>query len=336
MQRDYLLDHVLGGVYGQALGDSFAMPAMLRPQVTWERFGWITEFLDAPDDHPAHHGLKAGQVTDDTEQAMSFARVIIEEGKITVEGAAKAIVQWYDLVDGDHNDYVGPSTRKAVAKLKKGADPRLTGKQGDTDGGAMRISPIGLIHPGDLEQAVKDTAVACTPSHNTDVAISGAAAVAGAIAAAMMPDTTLEAIIDAGCQAAEMGLAYGSPWMGASIPRRIRLAVELAHQDKDVFLRLVDIYELVGSGLLTSEAVPAAFGVLALARGEVMDCARYAANLSGDADTVGAMACAIAGAWKGFSAFPPGVSATIDRANKNWNFRKTAEELTEWILKRHH
>jgi len=329
MQKDYLYDHILGGLYGQALGDSYAMPAMLRPADTWKRFGWVEQFYDAPDDHPAHHGLKAGHITDDTEQAMTLAQIIIQEGRITVEGAAHAMVNWYDTVDGDHNDYIGPSTRKAANRIKCGVDPHLTGKQGDTDGGAMRVCPIGLINPGNLEQAVKDAATSCIPSHNTDVAISGAAAVAGAIAMAMMPDATLDTIIDSGCLAAEMGVKYGCHWFGASISRRIQMAVELAHQEKDLYLRLIDIYDLVGAGLLTSEAVPSAFGVLSLAEGDLMTTAKYAANLSGDADTVAAMACAIAGAWKGYSAFPEQVIEIIDRVNPMWDFKKAAAGLTE-------
>jgi ADP-ribosylglycohydrolase len=334
MDYEYLHDHILGGLYGQALGDSFAMPAMLRPEVTWKRFGWFSKFMDAPNDHPAHHGLKAGQVTDDTEQAMSLAQVIIEEGDISVKGAARAMVNWYDMVDGDHNDYVGPSTRKAVTKLKRGDDPNLTGTQGDTDGGAMRVSPIGLINPGNLQQAVKDAATSCIPSHNTDVAISGAAAVAGAIAVAMSPDATLESILEAGSTAAELGVSYGTPWMGASISRRIKMSIELANQNKDIYERLVDIYDLIGSGLATSEAVPAAFGVIAIARGELMDTAKYAANLSGDADTVAAMACAIMGAWKGYKAFPSFVIEKINLVNSKWDFQKTAEGLTRLTLAR--
>jgi ADP-ribosylglycohydrolase len=334
MQREYLYDHVLGGLYGQALGDAFGMPAMLRPSVTRERFGWISGFLDAPEDHPAHHGLKSGQITDDTEQAMSLAQVIIRDKGISVEGAADAIVGWYDAVDGDHNDYIGPNTRKAVAKLKNGANPYITGKQSDTNGGAMRISPVGLINPGNIEQSVKDTAAACIPTHNTDVAIAGASAIAGAISMAMMPGVGLDVIINAGCQAAEKGLALGEHWFGASIPRRIRFAITLAKQDKDVVERMQDIYDLIGCGLLTSEAVPSAFGIVVLSQGDIMNCARFAANLSGDADTVGAMACAIVGAWKGYSSFPSEVINKLDESNPDWDFKQVAKGLTNIGLDR--
>ena len=71
----YAYAHILGGLYGQALGDAWAMPALLRPDQTWEHYqGWIGELLPAPPDHPVHAGLQAGQVTDDTQQAIALAQ----------------------------------------------------------------------------------------------------------------------------------------------------------------------------------------------------------------------------------------------------------------------
>ena len=67
-----------------------------------------------------------------------------------------------------------------MAALKAGEDPQLSGVHGDTNGGAMRISPLGLIHPGRPEAAVHDAIIACTPTHFTNVALSGACAVAAA------------------------------------------------------------------------------------------------------------------------------------------------------------
>ena len=176
-----LYEHILGGLLGQAFGDAFAMPALLHPEDTWARYGgWLTEFHPGPAGHPAHDGLPAGRVTDDTEQAFALAERIIRDGGVTVEGAAEALLSWYESVDGDTAPFVGPSTRKACRALKRGTDPRETGLTGDTNGGAMRICPVGLIHPGDPSAAARDAAAACRPSHFTDVAVSAAAAVAGA------------------------------------------------------------------------------------------------------------------------------------------------------------
>jgi ADP-ribosylglycohydrolase len=330
-----LYKHVLGGLLGQAVGDAFAMPALLHPEATWKRYGgWLTGFHPGPDGHPAHAGLPAGRVTDDTEQAFALAASIIGEGSVTVEGAAEAILSWYESVDGDNAPFVGPSTRRACRALKQGADPWKTGLTGDTNGGAMRICPVGLIHPGDPAGAVQDAAVACRPSHFTDVAVSAAAAIAGAVAAALQPGISLEEIIAAGRRAAVDGRAAGSPWFGASIPRRIDLALNLvqgadpADQD-ELFRRIRDLYDLVGSTLAAAESVPSAFGILCLAQGDPLLCARYGAALSGDADTVAAMACAIAGAWKGASAFPDEMIAELRRANPGLDFEGVARALTE-------
>lgn len=323
-----MLDKILGGLYGQALGDAWAMPALLTPQDTWERFGgWITDFLPGPDDHPVHYGLPPGKVTDDTEQAISLAKAFIQDGKVTAEGVARAVVNWYDSVGGDDSPYVGPSTRRAVIALKRGEDIYTTGGRGDTNGAAMRVSPVGLIHLGDLEGAVRDAHIACIPTHNTDVAISGAASVAGAIAIAMQNGSRLEDIVDAGCEAADKGRKFGNRWMGASVSRRIRMAVEIAQSSHSERERIQELYDVVGTSLAIPESVPSAFGVLVMAEGDPYQTAVYAAALSGDADTVAAMACAIAGAWRGIEVFKKEYLETLRRANPEFDFEEVSVGL---------
>jgi len=330
----YAYSHILGGLYGQALGDAWGMPAYLHPDQTWNNYsGWIEELRPGPEDHPIHFDFRAGQVTDDTQQAMALAQAIISEGQITVEGAAKAIIAWYDQIDGDNSTHVGPSTRRAVMALKAGEDPHQTGLRGDTNGGAMRISPIGLIHPGQPEAAVQDAIIACTPTHFTDVALSGACAVAAAIAEAMNPDTTLEDIIEMGIWGASTGRRYGAPWLGASVARKIDYAVQLASDvNLSEYERIQNLYDLIGATLATPDSVPCAFGILALSGGNPIDTAVYAAALSGDADTIGAMACAIAGAWHGIESIPQEYTEILRQANPEYDFEATATGLYEIAL----
>jgi ADP-ribosylglycohydrolase len=323
-----LLQKILGGLYGQALGDAWAMPALLKPQDTWERYGgWITGFMPGPADHPVHHGLAAGQITDDTEQAFALAKVFIQDGKVTSGGAARAVINWYDSIDGDNTPYVGPSTRRAVMAIKAGEPLNVTGRMGDTNGAAMRVSPVGLMHPGNLEAAVKDAYLSCVPTHNTDVAISGACAVAGAIAVAMQDGVTLDEIIAAGMKAADMGRQYGYTWIGASVSRRIDLAVKIARAEMSDQEKIQELYDVIGSTLAIPDSVGSAFGVLVMADGDPRQTAIYAAALSGDADTVGAMACAIAGAWKGAGAFDKSITDTLRKANPGYDFDQVAQGL---------
>lgn len=329
-----MLNRILGGLYGQALGDAWGMPALLTPEATWEHFGgWVETFVPAPEGHPVHAGLPAGRVTDDTEQAFALAQAILTDGCVSPEGVARALIAWYERIGGDRSPYVGPSTRRAIQALKRGEDLYQVGRFGDTNGAAMRVSPVGLIHPGDPKGAIADAYLSCIPTHHTNVAVSGAAAVAAAIATAMRPEAHLEDIIAAAKDAATVGLKMGHLWMGASIARRIDLALEIVRGPGDERERLQALYDVVGAGLAITEAVPAAFGVLVMAQGDIRRTAMYGAALSGDADTVTAIACAIAGAWKGIEAFDPKWLEQLRLANPDLDFEAVAEGLYQLITR---
>jgi len=325
-----LKDKILGGLYGQALGDAWGMPAYFDIDHTWEVYGgWITELKPGPPDHPVHFGLPAGRITDDSEQAFSLAQAFITHGGVSLDAAVEAIIAWYDRVGGDDSPYVGPSTRRGVQALKRGEDPHTTGTWGDTNGAAMRISPVGLLHPGDVNGAINDAATVCIPTHNTNVAISGACAVAAAIAVGAGENATLDAVVAAGLLGAHLGRQKGGRWMGPSVARRIEMAVAIARDPREPLARLREIADVVGTTLSVPETVGAAFGVLIMAEGDPQQAAIYAANLSGDADTVGAIACAMAGAYAGINAFDPAILARLDadEVTASYRIRDIAEGL---------
>jgi ADP-ribosylglycohydrolase len=307
-----LREKVLGGLYGQALGDAWAMPAYFAPERTRQVFGTITEFLPAKDDHDVHAGLPAGRITDDSEQAFSLAREYIKAGAVTLEATVTAIVDWYDRTGGDESRYVGPSTRRGVQALKRGENPHETGRMGDTNGGSMRVSVVGLLHPGDPMGAIRDAMISCLPTHGTNVAISGACAVAAGTAVAMHAHATLDAVIAAGMLGAEIGRQQGSSWIGASVTRKIEQAVRIVRGAGTTDDKLRAIYDEVGTSLATPETVGASFGVFLLAAGDPKTAAIHAAALSGDADTVGAIACALCGAFRGIGAFEQDIIDTLD------------------------
>jgi len=325
-----LMDRILGGLYGQALGDAWGMPAYFDIDQTWKAFGgWISELVPAPSDHPVHYGLPAGRITDDSEQAFSLARAFIQHGGVTLQAATEAIIAWYDRVGGEQSPYVGPSTRRGVQALKRGEDPNTTGLWGDTNGAPMRVSPVGLLHPGDPTGAIEDAVIASTPTHNTNVAISGACAVASAVAIAMTEGVSLDTIVAAGILGADLGRQHGRKWLGPSVGRRIQMAVEIVHGPGTDWFRLRELYNVIGTSLSVPETIGAAFGVLVMAEGNPRQTAIYAANLSGDADTVGAIACAIAGAYTGIGGFDPALIAKLeaDEVFASYHVREIAEGL---------
>ena len=319
---------ILGCLYGQALGDAFAMPAHVHPDDTASAFGWLDSWQDAPDDHLVHSGLPAGRITDDSEQAFSLAQAFIAAGGVTLDAAVSALVAWYERVDGDNSPYVGPSTRRGVQALKAGADPQTTGTWGDTNGAPMRIAPVGLLHPGDIAGAVADTITACMPTHFTQPAVSGAAAAAAAVAVAMRAES-LDEVIAAGIKGAELGREHGRRWFGCSVAFKIGQALDIAGGGQDTRTRLRRIFDEVGATLNVPETVGAAFGILRMADGVPKQTAILAANLSGDADTIGAIACAIAGAYAGFEAIPSEDVAALeaDEVFRSYGVRDIADGL---------
>jgi ADP-ribosylglycohydrolase len=109
------------------------------------------------------------------------------------------------------------------------------------------------------------------------------------------------------------------------------MAVEIAHGPGNELFRLRELYTVIGTSLSVPETVGSAFGVLAMADGDPKQTAIYAANLSGDADTVGAIACAIAGAYAGIEAFDPALIAALeaDEVFAGYHVRELAEGLYE-------
>ncbi|MDE2777626.1 MAG: ADP-ribosylglycohydrolase family protein [Chloroflexota bacterium] len=329
----YVHNSILGCLYGQALGDAFAMPAHVHPDDTERAFGWLESWQAAPDDHVVHAGLPAGRITDDSEQAFSIARAVIEAGGVTLEAAVDGLTAWYDRVDGPNSPYVGPSTRRGMNALKRGEDPRTTGLWGDTNGAPMRIAPIGLLHPGDIEGAAADAAIVCMPTHFTQPAVSGAAAVAAAVAGAIVVGATLDSAISAGLRGAELGAKQGRRWFGCSVPFKIEQALKIANSGSDVRVNLRRLFDEVGATLNVPETVGAAFGLLAMAGGDPKHTAILAANLSGDADTIGAIACAMAGAFAGFDAIPAEDVAVLenDEIFQAYKVREIAAGLRRMI-----
>jgi len=64
-----------------------------------------------------------------------------------------------------------------------------------------------------------------------------------------------------------------------------------------------------------------------MADGDPLKTATYSAQLSGDADTVGAMGTAIAGTWRGIEAFPGWIQDKLRVANPEMDFDGIADGL---------
>jgi len=285
-----------------------------RPQIVARWGSLLTGFEPAPPGHPIAAGLPAGAVTDDTEQAVLLGRLLVA-GRRTVDPRelAEALVSWErDMAARGSLGLLGPSTKRAVAAILAGAPPEQAGARGATNGAAMRIAPVGIAVPLSLGlSTLVDRVVAASyVTHNTGVALAGAAAVAAAVSAGVDGAGIGEATAFA-VDAAGIASGHGHWVAGADVGARIEWATSLvAGRERAEAAEL--IYTLVGTSLATQESVPAAFAVAAAVPDDPWQACLLAASLGGDCDTIAAMVGAVSGACHGVEAFPSEALTVID------------------------
>ena len=162
-----------------------------------------------------------------------------------------------------------------------------------------------------MSTLVDRVVAASSVTHNTGIALAGAAAVAAAVSAGVSGAGVAEATALA-VQAARIAAGRGHWVAGADVAARIEWATRLvAGRDETEATEL--IYTLVGTSLATQESVPAAFAVLSAVPDDPWRACLLAASLGGDCDTIAAMAGAVAGACHGLAGFPPAAVETVDR-----------------------
>jgi ADP-ribosylglycohydrolase len=308
----------LGALYGLAIGDALGMPtqSLSRAEIVARHGPLVGEFCPGPAGHPLAAGLPAGSVTDDTEQAMLLARLVVAGGgEVDAGDLARDLLGWEESIRARGSlDLLGPSTRQALAVLAAGADVAEAGRGGVTNGAAMRITPVGIAtasrDPGLLEDRV---VAASRLTHNTGVALAGAAAVAMAVSAGIDGDA-LPVAIRRAVAAAASAVGRGHWAAGADVAARISWATSLTTGLGQG--QLIDtVCRLVGTSLATQESVPSAFAVAAACPGDPWLACRIAASLGGDSDTIAAMTGAICGACDGAGAFPDAGRRTVAQVN---------------------
>ncbi|MGW5863753.1 ADP-ribosylglycohydrolase family protein [Streptomyces sp. NPDC055239] len=325
-----LLDRALGAFYGLALGDALGMPTQIMSREDVVRvYGTVTGFEASKSDNPVSAGMPAGAVTDDTDQAVIVARLLVEGGgHIAPKRFADALLSWEREMKAKGSfDLLGPSTKAALDSVAGGTDPKEAGRYGTTNGAAMRVTPVGIAFAADPLPDFLDRVVeSCQVTHDTNVGIAGAAAVAAAVSTGVAGGT-LDEVFRAAITAAEAGARRGNWIAGADISARIAWARELV-DGLDEATALDRIVALIGTSVASQESVPAAFAVLALTGGDPWRSTLLAANLGGDSDTIGTIAGAVAGSVHGLSGLPADAVRTLRTVNNLELEPLTAQLLT--------
>ena len=295
-----------GALAGLALGDALGMPTQaMSPQQIQTVYGHVTGLVDGDKSQPYAPGMAAGSVTDDTEQALLIASLLLKGHgsglNLDASEFSHALLAWEDsMIERGSLDLLGPSTKAALERVRAGENPLRVGGEGTTNGAAMRVTPIGIAASTSDRQLFADAVwSSCQVTHATRQGFQSAALVAAAVSlgidagAADVTDLLWKAVAFAR-SLPERGAWSPDPDVVAATRRALKLAAQPSSS-------LEWLAEQIGTSVASAQAIPMAFALLA--RDPSPRALLQAANLGGDTDTIGAIAGAILGASLGVEVF---------------------------------
>ena len=287
-----LTSKFLGGMVGSALGDA------------------IGELAFGMSDERQLRELVADSDpliwTDDTAMAIGIAESLVELGRLDPQAVGCRFHENY-LNEPWRGYAAGPPTLFRMVGQEDisyaEAARRLFAGQGSLgNGAAMRIAPIGLAYHAsdDLDAAARASAEV---THAHPVGKDGAAVLASAIAQAVLLDPSAPVPHEAFCTK----LIETS--RTAEIATRMEMVRDLIAGEASPEAAA----SAIGRSVSVHESMP--FAIYAFLRhpDSFEDCLFCAVLNGGDCDTLGAMACAISGAYLGMDAIPEAWRVKLDK-----------------------
>ena len=308
-----------GALAGLALGDALGMPTQaMSPQQIQTVYGHVTGLVDGDKSQPYAPGMAAGSVTDDTEQALLIASLLLKGHgsglNLDASEFSHALLAWEDsMIERGSLDLLGPSTKAALERVRAGENPLRVGGEGTTNGAAMRVTPIGIAASTSDRQLFADAVwSSCQVTHATRQGFQSAALVAAAVSlgidagAADVTDLLWKAVAFVR-SLPERGAWSPEPDVVAATHRALKLAAQPASS-------LEWLAGQIGTAVASAQAIPMAFALLA--RDPSPRALLQAANLGGDTDTIGAIAGAILGASLGVEVFDAYGLAQVEQVSQ--------------------
>jgi ADP-ribosyl-[dinitrogen reductase] hydrolase len=307
---DVTLDKIQGALMGTAVGDALGMPIEgLSHQNIRTYYKGIKEYRD----DEKRGDLKAGQWTDDTQLTFAVARALRHAPSIA---ALTPVLRQEYIALREHARRWGPTTTAAVDRLAGiTLQPSMDVPQ-PTNGAAMRAAPLGVwwaLSGADVNEAVAALRPVFELTHRHPASLAAGIAQAFAVRYALLHtpgtfqrDAFWSSLVET-VQAAERQLGDHD----SAVSHRLILLGD--HLD-DFPLDLQDLCN--GTGVAADESWPFAVAMFARNPGLVEGTLLAAINVGGDADTTGAMAGALLGAFNGWSAFPESWKKGLEDGNR--------------------
>jgi poly(ADP-ribose) glycohydrolase ARH3 len=280
----------LGSMVGTALGDAIGEMAFRLPDEAGLR-SWIARLN--PDRDPAACLV----YTDDTAMAMGLAQSLVQMGHIDQQHLGDTFranyrrEPWRGYASGPPTLF-GLVDRHGLSYTQ--AASSLFGGQGSYgNGAAMRIAPVGLFFhnaPDLYEQAERSALI----THAHPIGVDGAAVLARAIAQAVALDPHQP--------------FPGDPFVAGLLDfartPEIRTKMESVRSLLASEAPPAHAAHLLGQTVAAHQSVPYALYAFLRHPGSFEECLFCAILNGGDRDTLGAMACAVSGAYLGIDAIP--------------------------------
>jgi ADP-ribosyl-[dinitrogen reductase] hydrolase len=260
-----ILSRARGAFIGMAIGDALGAPAeFLTRGEIRDKYGVLKEMSGG-----GWLRLKPGQVTDDTEMSLCIARAITTAGGWSLTGIADNLATWLKSKPVD----VGDTCRRGIRNyMLKGALETPPNEWDGGNGAAMRMLPVGLFTLGDAPLLESCTLQQAHLTHNH--ALSDAASI-------------------------YIGRLLHLALTGRSMNRMRREAEQLIAQYPNFGF---DPYKGLATGYVV-DTMQTVFHCFFRSRSFEW-CLIETVNQGGDADTTGAIAGALAGAYYGEENIP--------------------------------
>src|SRR3989338_2331041 len=167
-------EHLRGCLLGQAIGDALGTRYEFKNQTqVGKMFRGDCRGNHLPILGGGPFDVVPGQVTDDTELALTLARVLSQSRRFDLDQVARGYQEWFLSRPPD----IGRATRTAFGETDRILDATLARQRASanrdslSNGALMRISPMGLIAGRWTDQQIWDRATQeCSLSHPSPIA----------------------------------------------------------------------------------------------------------------------------------------------------------------------
>lgn len=294
-------DRGAGVLLGLACGDALGEPVegWSADRIAAE-YGTLTEFVGGR--------VPPGGLTDDTEQAVRLARSLVARGGFEPDDVSRRLVEWFE---GDAVG-IGGLTRRVLRRVAEGEGWESASRaaweaspegRNAGNGSVMRCAPIAVAYADAPAELAAASRASSRLTHYDPRCVHGCAVLNRTVAGCLRDDPApLEAALSA---------------LPEEAPGELVAALEPVPEgiDPDALRPTGYVVDTLQAALYHGLTAPDA-------ETAVVD----AVNMGGDADTIGAVAGAVAGGRFGARELPDRWLSELDRADE---LRRLGRELAE-------